>query len=59
MTPEQIEVLDINVKQTMIDLIVLGDPQCAGRIAILYDIDFDEFLEENSGEIVFAKLKEE
>ena len=58
-TQEEEERLNINVRQTMFDLIILGDSECAKRLAILYDIDFDEYMEENSGEIVFAKLKEE
>jgi hypothetical protein len=58
MTEEQTKTLNINVRETMFNLIIYGDIGPAKRIALLYDIDYDEFLEENYGDIVFAKLKE-
>ena len=58
MTENQLNTLLANVEATMIDLIVIGDPEPAKRLALLYDIDFEDFVEKHHGTIVFAKLKE-
>lgn len=41
----------------MFDLVVEGDIERAKRIAMFFDIDYDEFIEEYQEQIVLAKLK--